>query len=162
MSFLFDMNRLMGGTPRGLFVGQQLMACALLEPPSGSRLVMGVRLTLSILRFLPVTLAMPLRVTAFLNEYMKRTRAASPPSPHCYLSLIGVHPDGQGRGFGRRLMMDAFDRSQSHGRSTGIALDTENEANVALYQRWGFRTLASVDLGGVTAHCLFRSAKEFL
>ncbi len=154
LSFMFDMNRLMQGTPRGLFVDGQLSACALLEPPV-SRLASAVGAFASAFRFLPVACTLPTRATAFLNGYTKRTRAAVPRDPHGYLVMLSVRPEAQGRGFGRRLVEDAIARTRADPRATGIALDTENEANVGLYQRWGFRKTASLDLGGVHAHCMF-------
>lgn len=153
LSFMFDMNRLMQGTPRGVFVDGRLSACALLEPPV-SRLASAVGAFASALRFLPVACTLPARATAFLNSYTKRTRAAAPRDPHGYLVMVGVRPEAQGHGFGRQLVEDAIERTRRNPRATGIALDTENEANVGLYQRWGFRKTASLDLGGVHAHCM--------
>lgn len=154
LSFMFDMNRLMRGTPRGLFVDGRLVACVLVEPPV-SRLASVAGAFASALRFLPVAVMLPIRATAFLNTYTKRTRAAAPRDPHGYLAMVGVLSRAQGRGFGRRLVDDAITRTRADPDATGIALDTENEANVRLYERWGFRTRAVLDLGGVHAHCLF-------
>lgn len=155
LSFLFDMNRLIGGTPRGLFVGGRLVACALLEPSSASSFVSAGRMIVSAFRFLPVAFALPPRATAFLNEYTKRTRSAVPRRPHSYLVMVGVQPNEQGRGFGRRLVQDAIERTRTNRLAHGIALDTENEANVGLYERWGFQKVASLELGRVEAHCMF-------
>lgn len=154
LSFMFDMNRLMQGTPRGLFVDGRLCACALLEPPVSTlaSLVGGLA---SALRFVPVAFALPTRATAFLNTYTRRTRAAPSRNPHGYIVMVGVRPKAQGQGFGRRLVEDAIARTRAIPPATGIALDTENEANVRLYQHWGFRKTASLDLGGVHAHCMF-------
>ncbi len=150
MSFMFDMTRLMGGHPSGIFVEGQLMGCILLEPPASNKLLASIRMILSALRFLPVAIRLPTGSSAFLNTYMTQTRAAAPATPHSYLTMIGVHPEGQGRGFGQQLMVDAI------AQGTPIALNTENMANVALYERWGFSLTSSVDLGHVTAHCMFR------
>lgn len=156
LAFLFDMNRLLGGAPRGLFVDGRLTACALLEPPAAGPVVNGLRQIGVALRFLPLTFRMKWRSIAFFNRAMRLAAATAPPAPHCYLRMIGVHPDGQGHGHGRRLMEDAIEHAQRDPRATGIALDTENDANVALYARWGFTLLASVDLGAATVHCMFR------
>lgn len=154
LSFMFDMTRLMQGTPRGLFVGGRLSACALLEPPV-SRLAAAAGGFAVALRFLPVACTLPIRAIAFLNNYTRRTRTAAPLSPHGYLVMVGVRPEAQGQGFGRRLVEDAIARTRTDPRATGIALDTENEANVRLYQRWGFHRTESLDLGAVHAHCMF-------
>lgn len=154
LSFMFDMNRLMRGTPRGVFVGGRLSACALLEPPS-SRLAAAIGTLASTLRFVPVACTLPMRATTFLNNYTKRTRAAAPHGSHGYLVMVGVLREAHGRGFGRRLVEDAIARTRTDPRATGIALDTENQANVRLYQGWGFHKTASLDLGSVHAHCMF-------
>jgi ribosomal protein S18 acetylase RimI-like enzyme len=154
LSFMFDMNRLIRGTPRGLFVDGRLAACALLEP-CASPFASAIGGIASALRFLPVAIALPLGATAFLNAYTKRTRDAAPQTPHGYLVMVGVLPQAQGRGFGKLLVEDAIERTRGNPRATGIALDTENEANVRLYERWGFRRRGSLDLGGVHAHCMF-------
>jgi ribosomal protein S18 acetylase RimI-like enzyme len=154
LSFMFDMNRLMRGAPRGLFVDGRLAACALLEPRV-SPFASAVGGIASALRFLPVAVALPWHATVFLNAYTKRTRAEAPRAPHGYLVMVGVLPQAQGGGFGRRMVEDAIRRTRADPGATGIALDTENEANVRLYERWGFRKRASLDLGGVDAHCMF-------
>ena len=154
LSFMFAMNRLMQGTPRGLFVDGRLRACALLEPPA-SRLASVAGAFASALRFLPVACRLPKRATAFLNTYTQRTRAAAPRDRHGYLVMVGVRPEAQGHGFGRLLVEDAIARTRADPRATGVALDTENEANVRLYARWGFRKTVSLDLGDVHAHCMF-------
>ena len=154
LSFMFDMNRLMQGTPRGLFVNGRLCACVLLDPPV-SRLASAAGAFASALRFVPVASTLPMRATAFLNTYTKRTRVAAPRGPHGYLVMIGVLPQMQGCGFGRRMVEDAITRTRDDPSATGIALDTENDANVRLYEGWGFRKRASLDLGGVHAHCMF-------
>lgn len=153
LSFMFDMNRLKRGTPRGLFVDGRLTAGALLDPPV-SPLVSMFGAFASALRFLPVALALPVDGSAFLNSYTRRTRAAAPRGPHGYLVMVGVRPQAQGQGLGRRLVEDAIARTRGDPRAIGIALDTENEANVRLYEHLGFRKTASLDLGGVRAHCM--------
>lgn len=154
LSFMFDMNRLMRGTPRGLFVDGRLTACALLDP-CVSPPVAALGAFASALRFLPVAFTLPGSATAFLNRYTQRTRATAPRRAHGYLVMVGVRPQSQGQGLGRRLVEDAIARARADPGATGIALDTENEANVRLYERWGFRKTASLDLGGVHAHCMF-------
>lgn len=160
LSFLFDMTRIMGGTPRGLFVDGQLAGCSLVEPPAGNRVAQTCRTLASLFRFLPVAIRLPLRTTVLLNSYMKATRAAAPRLPHHYLTLVGVLPERQGQGLGRRLVEDALEQSRRHRRSKGLGLDTENAANATLYSRWGFEMRETVDIGGLTAYCMFRPTGE--
>lgn len=156
MSFMFDQNRISGGRPRGAFVDGRLVACALLEPPPASRLVGTLRMVAAALAFVPVAIRCGGRATAQLNDYVRRTRRVAPAAPHCYLAMLGVTPLAQGQGWGKRLVYDAIAQAERAPRSTGIALDTENPDNVALYTRWGFETVAIVELAGVRAVAMFR------
>lgn len=160
LSFLFDMTRIMGGTARGLFVDGHLAGCSLVEPPAGSLLAQTCRTLASLLRFLPVAITLPLRTTVLLNDYMKATRAAAPRRPHHYLALVGVRPVRQGHGLGRRLVENVVEQAEGHPTSKGLALDTENARNAALYRSWGFEMREAVDIGGLTAYCMFRPAGE--
>ncbi|MDR7220998.1 GNAT family N-acetyltransferase [Aminobacter aminovorans] len=160
LSFLLDMTRIIGGMQRGLFVDGKLAGCSLVEPPAGNHVAQACRTLASVLRFLPVAIRLPWRTTVLLNGYMKATRAAAPHLPHHYLALVGVLPERQGQGLGRRLVEDAFEQSKWHKRSKGLALDTENAGNATLYRRWGFEMRETVDIGGVTAYCMFRPSGE--
>jgi ribosomal protein S18 acetylase RimI-like enzyme len=71
-----------------------------------------------------------------LNDYFVRTRRALA-ADSAYLALLAVDPDAQGRGFGGELIDDAIALGRSSG-ARAIGLDTENRANVTLYQRYGF------------------------
>ena len=156
VAYLFDMNRLMGGTPRGLLAEGQLQGAALLEPPPGRAAVNGLRMLAAALRFVPLLPRLGATRSALLNRYVRGTRAAVPGAPHHYLLMIGVRPGAQGRGWGKRLMQDAISRSDRVARSAGIALDTENMDNVGLYEHWGFERQTCFEVGGVAVHSMFR------
>lgn len=70
------------------------------------------------------------------------------PGKHWYLSQIGVEPSHQRRGVASRLLRPMLARIDADGLS--CYLETENEANITLYQRFGFRVVAedAVDDGG--------------
>lgn len=58
------------------------------------------------------------------------------PSPHWYLSILGVDPLHQGKGIGRALMQPVLDQADA----TGIPcyLETFKDNNLAFYRRCGF------------------------
>lgn len=59
-----------------------------------------------------------------------------------YLEVIAVHPDAQGMGVGRQMMDWLFDRiGDQH-----CILECTAEANVAIYERFGFHVVEVVDL----------------
>lgn len=61
---------------------------------------------------------------------------AHPSEPHHYIPLLGVDPDGQGRGLGSRLMTLACELGDADGHP--IYLETANRANLGYYERFGF------------------------
>lgn len=155
VSFMFDHTRLLGGRPLGLFDGDRLVACALLEPPAPRwRTTLGM--VTSAVRFLPVALRLGARRTARLNRYVRQTSQAAPSAPHHYLTMIGVTPSERRRGWGKRLMYEVIARSERTATSHGLALDTENPDNVPMYLRWGFAVTAQIELDGAHATAMFR------
>lgn len=64
-----------------------------------------------------------------------------PPEPHWLLDQIAVEPEAQGRGVGAALLRHAVGLAQADGRP--ITLETGVEANVARYERFGFRVVES-------------------
>jgi len=155
-SFVLDLNRIFGGTPRGLFVDGQLVAGWLLDPPL-PRWRQALASVLAVVRGVPLLVSLGPARMQWLNEYTRRTRAVMPPGPHHYLVMLGVHPDRQGSGYGgtalRAIAAEVLDSDGSH----GVGLDTENQSNVALYERFGYSSLESQVFGEqVTAYCMVR------
>jgi ribosomal protein S18 acetylase RimI-like enzyme len=69
-----------------------------------------------------------------------------------YLGMIGIRPDEQGRGIGRRLIDAVKDRARSYPESTGITLNTECESNLLFYEKVGFLKGSEADV--VISACL--------
>ncbi|KAL7553823.1 hypothetical protein ACHAWF_017711 [Thalassiosira exigua] len=61
-----------------------------------------------------------------------------------YLQSIGVRPEHQGKGYGKRMLELLNDLSASMGAS--IYLETESEALESMYKRFGYRTLEEIDV----------------
>ncbi|MBT8507580.1 hypothetical protein AZH53_03985 [Methanomicrobiaceae archaeon CYW5] len=66
------------------------------------------------------------------------------PTPHCYLFFIGVDPRFQGQGYGGMLMRPMLEWLDETG--TACYLNTQNEANIGLYEHFGFRVAGQVTL----------------
>lgn len=149
---LFGATRVLGGNRMGLFVDGRPAGAALLEPPRG---VGGsLRMAPTAATFLPLAIRLPLATTSALNTYMRIARAAAPAAPHHYLTMIGVAAAHRGAGHGQRLVEEVMERAQQHPRSTGVALDTENEHNVAMYTNWGFRLTGVYEMSTVRIHTM--------
>jgi GNAT superfamily N-acetyltransferase len=65
----------------------------------------------------------------------------SPTMPHIHLNMIGVRAAARGTGLGRRLLDRVHAISAEHPSSEGVALTTESDSNVALYEHFGYTVL---------------------
>jgi len=72
-----------------------------------------------------------------------------PKEPHWYLPLIGVDPACQGRGFGSALLRFALERCDGDGLPA--YLESSNPRNIPLYERHGFETVGSIQVGSSPA-----------
>lgn len=158
LSFMFDMTKLVGGRRLGVFEGEQLAGCLLIEAPDGHGIGDRLRMLGAGIRFLPVALQLPRGSTGLFNRYLTATRAAAPGKPHAYLTMVGVDPRYQGQGLGRLLIDVATDAAAEMG-AHGVALDTENPVNVPLYAKLGFIQTARLELGPFTSFCMYRSIR---
>ncbi|MFB2876868.1 GNAT family N-acetyltransferase [Floridanema aerugineum] len=79
-----------------------------------------------------------------------------PQEPHYYLSLLGVHPLFQGKGYARPLLDTLHALSKTHSLSTGIYLETANPYNVTLYQHFGYYTTNKLNINGIDTFTMFR------
>jgi ribosomal protein S18 acetylase RimI-like enzyme len=79
------------------------------------------------------------------------------PGKHWYLWVIGVAPAHQGQGVAGRLMRPVFDKADRD--EMRCYLETHKEANVAIYQRYGFRVASQTPVPGspLTLYAMLRS-----
>jgi GNAT superfamily N-acetyltransferase len=77
--------------------------------------------------------------------FMERMGSYRPTAPYWWLSLIGVDPVHHHKGFGSALLRHALVRCDSD--HMPAHLETGNPANVRLYQRYGFKSLGSFQVG---------------
>lgn len=75
---------------------------------------------------------------AVLQQFDHRRKHLMP-SPHWYLSAVGVDPARHGEGLGSALVRRGIERAERDGRP--IYLETETESNVRFYERLGFEVL---------------------
>ena len=66
--------------------------------------------------------------------------AMTPSEPHWYLGLLGTDPDRQRQGVARALLTPMLDRADREGFP--VFLETGMPGNVAVYERFGFSTIA--------------------
>lgn len=59
-----------------------------------------------------------------------------------YLMVLGVHPDHQGKGVGKKLLTHVLNESDKDGLP--VYLETSTEKNVEMYKRYGFKVIGEV------------------
>lgn len=77
-----------------------------------------------------------------------------PETPHSHFGPFAVHPDAQGRGFGRRLMEQYCDVVDQAGQTS--YLETERPENLAIYGKAGFEITAERDVLGLPSWFMTR------
>jgi ribosomal protein S18 acetylase RimI-like enzyme len=65
-------------------------------------------------------------------------------STYLYLQVIGVATKLQGKGFGRKLIGAAIEKSEREGLQ--LYLETETEENVKMYEYFGFKMIKKITL----------------
>lgn len=88
--------------------------------------------------------------------YCRLRDAHRPRQPHYYLESLAVLPRCRGRGYGSMLINEVSRLSEMDMTSAGVALDTQDPANVDLYRHFGYRVTGEGRLGPVHNWFLFR------
>ena len=91
-----------------------------------------------------------------LEAYSELADSGRPSETHFHVGVVGVRPGVQGRGIGRLLIDAVQAMSEAHAASSGVALDTENPASRAFYERCGYHVTAEDQIEDVTIWSMFR------
>lgn len=91
-----------------------------------------------------------------MARYELESSGREPEDPHYFLGMIGVAPGHQGGGQGRMLLEHVQAISEADPASTGVALSTEDPANVPYYEHVGYHVIAEGDVGEIHTWCMFR------
>ncbi len=75
---------------------------------------------------------------------LERLERRRPPDPHWYLSILGTHPDHQGRGVGSALLAPVLERCDREG--VLAYLESSKAGNIPFYERHGFSVTGEVAL----------------
>lgn len=144
------------GTLMGAYDGGVLIAVLGLLPPGACRPTRR-----DILRLLPSLLtsnspAGLLRVRRWLSAWARN----DPPEHHWHLGPLAVDVAHHGQGVGTRLMLQC----NIHIDALGAAayLETDKSINVIFYERFGFSTMATVSVLGVSNWLMKRPARSLI
>jgi ribosomal protein S18 acetylase RimI-like enzyme len=127
-----------GPHARVAVAGGRVVGAAVWQPP-GRYPMTGVRQARALPHMLPMLVAAP-RPARRIRRLGEALDAVFPREPVRYLQVLGVAPDAQGRGVGSRLLREGLQAATAAGED--VYLETGKEANVAYYERHGFRLLA--------------------
>jgi len=76
----------------------------------------------------------------FFARFLEQASSVELP-PNILLAMIGVHPEFQGRGVGRKMIEFIIQMAADHPVAEGVGLDTEIPQNVPLYEKFGFKVM---------------------
>ena len=91
-----------------------------------------------------------LREASAAIEVLEERRKAHAPTPHYYLSALGVEPELQGTGIGSALIAPTLAAADAAG--TPAYLETATARNVLLYERHGFDVVEELILPKTDVH----------
>lgn len=91
-----------------------------------------------------------LREASAAMELLEKRRRTHAPTPHYYLSALGVEPDLQGTGIGSALIAPTLAAADNAGMPA--YLETATARNVLLYERHGFDVVEELILPRTDVH----------
>ena len=145
---------------RVLMRGDNPDGLMLLLPPEEYDLTLPRMIRSGALRLLYDAPLRPLVRISAVEAVADAAHARDTAGPHWYLLMLAVEPSLQGRGIGSSLLRPFLDERDA--ASEDVYLDTHNDANVALYERLGFKLKSSTPipgLPGVLHHSMLRAPR---
>jgi ribosomal protein S18 acetylase RimI-like enzyme len=124
---------------RECYAVDRLFGAALWLPPDKWHLGVADQV-----RLLPSMIAVTGRNLPRLFTVLNTIEKKHPQPPHYYLAVLGVEPEGQGRGFGGALMQPVLTRCDRE--RIPAYLESSKRRNVVLYERHGFRVVEELKL----------------
>ncbi len=149
------MQRAEGQPTLGILEGGRLVGAAILYDP-------GRRLTIrsAVSGLLGGLFSAARSTMARGHHYETLIRRERPREPHHFLSVIGVDPKQQGRGYGRMLMDAIHARADRGPGSSGVCLDTCAPDNRRYYESFGYEVRSRCTTGPLEQWIMFRRARE--
>ncbi|MFA9456768.1 GNAT family N-acetyltransferase [Halalkalibacter sp. AB-rgal2] len=157
--FIFDQSFLFSEEGWGIFEDERLVGAYIVQSPSKKSNHIGRDTCQLILFAFTLLLKIGFRSFLRLNDYFVSTRKDSMLRYH-YLIVIGVSVGMHRRGIGRMMLNHLVDEVKADDKSIGIALDTENTRNVAIYERVGFKMAKVIQSKGLPIYCMKMGMKS--
>lgn len=136
----------------GLLVDDRLVGLALIAP---SLRRLGVADSWA--WRLRMTLGTGIRCTRRYLDLQSALSTCLPEGRVHVLSLLGVHPRFQGKGYGEQLLQTVHDWCAEEVDSQGVALNTGNAHYLGFYQRLGYQEVGEIAVGPIRERVFLRS-----
>jgi ribosomal protein S18 acetylase RimI-like enzyme len=93
------------------------------------------------------------------GDFAEKEHKAAAPSDHFYIMTVGVLPERQGIGVGKKLMTKALEIVDAN--RMPCYLETQNQNNVPIYQRLGFEVVSDKEIpkGGLNNWGMLRQKR---
>ena len=132
--------------------GERIVGVTGVAPPGRCHLNLGqqLRMTPGLLSTGPASVR---RLTRWFGDWAR----LDPGAPHSHLGPLGVEADLRGHGIGSQILAEYCRRLDAHAESA--YLETETEANVRLYRRFGFDVVAERQVIGQPNWFMWREAR---
>jgi ribosomal protein S18 acetylase RimI-like enzyme len=88
------------------------------------------------------------------SKIFNRLLALHPTEPHWYLSVLGVDPELQRQGVGRRLLNAWLLHVEA--KALPAYLETDQETNIGFYEPAGFEVVRELRVFGLPIWCMRR------
>jgi ribosomal protein S18 acetylase RimI-like enzyme len=137
--------------------GNTLASVACLEHPMKLSLFIIIKLLGPFITFIS---ACGFKTFNTINTYMRLTTRHRPKEKHYYLTCLGVVPEFKGMKIGRKMLDTIHNIVDEDTTSIGIGLDTENPDNIPLYERFGYKHIATEVLDEMMIYIMFRPRKR--
>lgn len=92
----------------------------------------------------------------FFPRFIQTLETIDLPKPSAYLVMIGVDPDFQGQGVGKKLIDYCFDLANENPENQGMGLDTQDIKNTHIYRRCGFDVVEEKSLDDMPIYVMWR------
>lgn len=80
------------------------------------------------------------------DEFSLKMHKNSIKDPHKYLMMIGVDPEKQSKGFGKKLLLSTLKLCEDKGEP--CYLETHSHENVVIYKKYGFKVVSKDTIPG--------------
>ena len=104
----------------------------------------GGRVLLSGGFFLGLKLASLRKIMEKTSEALEEAKKDLDIGPYIFLFIMAVSKEFQGKGFGGKFLRALIEKSELEKKP--IYLETQNEKNVSLYEKFGFNVFKKIDL----------------